>query len=90
LKGQICLLLAAKYDELDDRIPLIREIQKLARYEFSYKDCKAEEEVVLFALDWSLIVVTPLHLIQTLLSMGVVFEDEVTRSSNSVMITDID
>lgn len=39
LKAQMCLLLASKYDELDDYIPLIRDFQKLARYEFAYKDC---------------------------------------------------
>jgi hypothetical protein len=50
LKAHMCILLASKFDELDDRIPLIREIQKLARYEFSYKECCDEEESILRAL----------------------------------------
>lgn len=57
----MCLLLASKQDELDDRIPLIRDIQKLARFEFAYRDCKNEEEAVLKALNWSLCVITPLQ-----------------------------
>jgi hypothetical protein len=32
LRAHMCVMLAAKYDELDDRIPLIRDIQKLAKY----------------------------------------------------------
>ena len=43
----MCLLLASKFDELDDRIPMIRDFQKLSRYEFAYKECKDEEELVL-------------------------------------------
>lgn len=47
LKAQMCLLLASKFDELDDFIPMIRDFQKLSRYEFAYVECKLEEEAVL-------------------------------------------
>jgi hypothetical protein len=43
----MCLLVASKFDELDDYIPIIRDFQKLSRYEFAYNECKAEEETVL-------------------------------------------
>lgn len=82
LKAHTCLLLASKQDELDDRIPLIREIQKLARYEFAYKDCRAEEEILLKELDWKLSVITPLHILQSLLGMGILFENDKVHLEN--------
>jgi hypothetical protein len=47
LKATTCILIASKYDELDDRIPFIKDLQKLSRYEFSYKDCQDEEDAIL-------------------------------------------
>lgn len=78
LKAHMCLLIASKQDELDDRIPLIREIQKLARYEFAYKDCKDEEGQLLMDLNWNLQLVCPVHPLKILLSQGIVFEDDRT------------
>ena len=66
-------MLASKFDELDDRIPLIREIQKLAKFEFSYKECKLEEEVVLNQLNWNLNVITPMHALSSIVGMGIIF-----------------
>ncbi|CDW90074.1 UNKNOWN [Stylonychia lemnae] len=92
LKAQMCLLLASKYDELDDRIPMIRDFQKLARYEFAYKECKDEEELVLNQLNWNLQFLTPVHSIQSLQSLGIVFEDDRIQSEldsqNTAPLTD--
>lgn len=84
------MLLASKQDELDDRIPLIREIQKLARYEFPYKDCKAEEEILLKELDWKLSVITPLHILQSLLGMGILFENDKVHLTDKDSHSEID
>eukprot|EP00347_Sterkiella_histriomuscorum_P013562 403364240 len=83
LKAQMCLLLASKFDELDDYIPMIRDFQKLARYEFSYRECKDEEEAVLRQLGWSLGFITPYHILDSLISQGVIFEDDKIRGSEN-------
>jgi len=57
----MCLLLASKQDELDDSIPLIRDFQKLSRYNFTYNDCLEEEGTILELLNWNLIIVSPIH-----------------------------
>lgn len=57
------LLLASKYDELDDRIPLIRDLQKLSKFQFSYKECSDEESAILMELEWNLVAITPLHFV---------------------------
>lgn len=82
LKAQMCLLLASKYDELDDYIPMIRDFQKLSRYEFAYKDCQEEEEAVLRQLNWSLGFITPYHIIESLIQQGVIFEDDKIKADD--------
>jgi len=72
----MCLLLASKYDELDDHIPMVRDFQKLSRYLFTHKECLIEEEAILTGLNWSLMSITSMHFLQSLLGMGVVFEDD--------------
>lgn len=70
------LMVAAKYDEIDYKIPMIKELQKLTRYKYSYKECLDEEGAIIMALDWHMHVITPEHIIQALLSVGVVFEND--------------
>jgi hypothetical protein len=72
----MCLLLASKYDELDDHIPMIRDLQKLSKYLFTYKECQAEEGWILAGLNWNLMNITPMHIVEALLGLGVVFEDD--------------
>lgn len=79
----MCLLVASKQDELDDRIPLIREIQKLARYEFSYRECQVEEEKVLRDLNFNVQLMSPLNILEALIGMGVIFEDDKVKCPES-------
>ena len=59
----MCLMVAAKYDELDDKIPLIRELQKLAKFQYQYRECSDEEGAIIVALNWNLHVITPEHIL---------------------------
>ena len=72
----MCLMAASKYDELDDRIPMIKELQKLAKFAFTYKEGLEGEGEVLMQLNWNLNVITPLHFVQSLVGMGVIFEND--------------
>ena len=40
IKALMCMMVASKYDELDDNIPLIRDFQKYSKFEFSYKELR--------------------------------------------------
>jgi len=54
LTALTCLLLASKYDELDDNIPLIKEIIRKSSCKYSYDEFVAEEGRILKALNWDL------------------------------------
>lgn len=78
-----CLLLAAKFDELDDNIPLIRELQKFYSKTrvISYDEIVKAEQEVLNRLNWDLFKLTPLHFIQNLIGQGIVFSNDMVQSS---------
>jgi len=59
----VCLLMASKFDELDDNIPLIRELQKVcARTRIiGYDEVVKGEVEVLNKMNWDLFKLAPLH-----------------------------
>lgn len=64
LNALTCLLLASKFDELDDNIPLIRDFTRLAKSKgFTYDDVVKHEIILLRQLDWDLFKQTPLHFV---------------------------
>ncbi len=73
-----CLLLAAKFDELDDNIPLIRELQKICARQrvIAYDEVIKAEVAVLSKLNWDLFKLTPMHFLQNLIGQGVVFSND--------------
>jgi hypothetical protein len=60
-----CLLLASKFDELDDRIPLIRDLQKICARQrvIGYDEVIKAEVMVLSFFNWELFRLTPLHFV---------------------------
>ena len=73
-----CLLLASKFDELDDNIPLIRELQKICAKQriIAYDEVIKAEVTVLFKLNWDLFKLTPMHFLQNLIGQGIVFNND--------------
>ena len=73
-----CLLLASKFDEIDDNIPLIRDLQKVCAKQrvVGYEEMLKAEQAVLFKLNWDLFKITPMHFLQNLLGQGVVFSND--------------
>ena len=71
-----CLIIGAKYDELDQKIPMIQDFQRVSRFMYRYEIVKQAEILVLKILDWNLKIVTPLHFIMLFLAQGVVFKGD--------------
>ena len=82
-----CVLIASKYDELDERIPLICYL--IRHYSRSLTDSEIPptlEEVVeaerllMNFFKWDLMILIPTHFVKSLLANGVVFENEADAS----------
>ena len=77
LYGVTLLLLASKYDELDDKIPYIKDFRKVSsRSNFTYDQVVQCESKVAHWLDWDLMVISPENFTTTLLTFGVLFSDD--------------
>jgi len=62
-----CLLLASKYDELDERIPYVKDAIKKLKVDFgSYGEILACEELLLKSFHWNLVILTPVHFVYSL------------------------
>lgn len=81
-----CVLLAAKYDELDENIPLIRDLQRhygrlltgagASDHTPTFEEVIECERNLMRFFNWNLMFVTPTHFVKTLLANGVVFEND--------------
>jgi hypothetical protein len=81
----LCLLFAAKIEETDDiqgtsdRIPhcmMLKELRKAARFQYSREDYLREEGPTFEVLSWRMMSLTPLHFLQSFMSMGLLYEDD--------------
>jgi len=78
------LFLAAKYIEIDDNIPYIRELQKIIGSSSYTSEIFIKcEKVMLKAMDWDLMVVTPLNFTTCILSYSVLFGDDKVKITDS-------
>lgn len=76
LISYICLFLAAKMEEKDEKIPLVEEAFKLFDKEFSAAEILNCEKLVFKILDYQLNLKTPYAFCTFFLSRGALFEDE--------------
>ena len=72
----VCLLMASKYDELDDNIPMVKDFIKINKNSFIYEEFIEEEGRILDLINWRLIAVTPLHFVTAFLGLGIIFEND--------------
>ena len=68
-----CLLLAAKFEELDMNIPLIVDLQMANKFKISYEMLKGMESELLTLLNFDLMALTPHHFLTQLFASGIVF-----------------
>lgn len=71
-----CVFIASKFDELDNNIPFLKDFIKAAKYMFKYAEIIKEEASLVEKFNWQLFVLSPLHFVYSLLSMGVIFEND--------------
>ena len=62
------MLIASKFDELDDNIPMVRDFQRATKFVFSYTQIiSSEADLLTKVLKWDLMVLTPLHFVYSLM-----------------------
>jgi len=76
LFAPICLLLAAKTIELDERIPFIPKLRKYANTSFSIEDYRKAELTVLDIVDWNPQFTSYIELLEFYQSQGVLFSSD--------------
>lgn len=64
------MLLAAKFEELDMKIPLIMDLQATSKYKLGYHQLKGVQSELLTLLDFDLMAVTPYHVLSLLFATG--------------------
>lgn len=70
------LLIAAKFNERDENLVKINELQKEWKNSFTYKNIISWESKILEELKWNLLIQTPLHYMKLFFYVGVVFESD--------------
>jgi hypothetical protein len=81
-----CIFIASKYDELDNNIPFLKDFIKAAKYMFKYGEIIKEEMRLVALFDWKLMVLSPLHFVYSLLSMGVIFSDDQYKNEEKEVV----
>lgn len=76
-------LMASKYDELDDNIPLIKELQRFFGRIIppnqplpTFQEVVECERTMIKFFGWDLMIVLPIHVLMSLFANGIVFENE--------------
>ena len=82
LYAPVCLLLAAKTIELDERIPFIPKLRRYANPTFTIEDYRRAELHVLDMVDWNPQFSPAIELVEFLMCQGVLFSsDEIDENS---------
>ncbi len=70
-------MIASKYDELDDKIPYIRDFRTVSsRACFTWDQVVNCESRIFNWLDWDLMVISPENFTTAILSFGIAFSDD--------------
>lgn len=82
-----CFLIASKYDEIDDHLVFINDVQRyyqrLPQYSTqspTYNDIVETERMLMKFFEWDLGFVLPIHFVEMFLANGVLFESENNKS----------
>jgi len=76
LVAMACILIAAKYEEQEDAIPTLAELNECSNNAFTIECIKAMEVDVLRALHWTINAITPIHFITLFQGRGIVFQND--------------
>ena len=89
LTATACLYLAAKYDELDKRIPPIHDLLRASLSKLStarVEDIKECEVMLLRTMAWNLKIITPLVFVEVLLTQGVLYATDKIDEKDAVSV----
>jgi hypothetical protein len=81
-----CIMLAAKFDELDMNIPMVVDMQVANKFKVGYEMLKAIEGELLMILDFDLMCLTPYTILNQLFASGIVWSSD--NKSNGKDITE--
>jgi len=85
LYAPVCLLIAAKTMELDERIPFIPKLRRYANPTFSVDDYRRAELLVLDMVDWNAQFSTALEINEFLMCQGVLFSTDEIENTNVLL-----
>ena len=76
-----CMLLAAKFEELDMKIPLIQDLQVTSKFRLSYHQLRGVQAELLTLLDFDLMALTPFHFVSQLFATGLIMSNDAKRAN---------
>jgi len=87
-----CFLTASKYDEIDDQLVFINDVQKYynrydSNHNHSWTEIVETERMLMNFFHWDLGFVLPIHFIEMFLANGVLFESEDIQSGMKTKYT---
>jgi len=88
LFAPICLLLAAKTIELDERIPYIPKLRRYAGSSFTVDDYRRAELRVLDLVDWNSQFSSALEIIEFLMCQGIIFSSDLIEELTTPVKTE--
>ena len=90
-----CFLVASKYDEIDDRLVFINDVQSYYKKQMTqkslggvptYNEIVECERLLLRFYEWDLGFVMPIHFVEMFLANGVLFESEHNKNINKNIV----
>ena len=79
-----CFIIAAKFTEMEIKVPSLKEVHEFCRGTYSFDLIKKSEVLILELLEWNLKTITPYQFTQFFLSKGCAF------SSDESVVREID
>eukprot|EP00357_Protocruzia_adherens_P018599 CAMPEP_0114991358 /NCGR_PEP_ID=MMETSP0216-20121206/11322_1 /TAXON_ID=223996 /ORGANISM="Protocruzia adherens, Strain Boccale" /LENGTH=423 /DNA_ID=CAMNT_0002354665 /DNA_START=91 /DNA_END=1362 /DNA_ORIENTATION=+ len=81
-----CILLASKFEEIEDDVPSLRTLYRCSNGAFNVQTIRETEIVLAQLLGWKIKSTTPIHYIDFFLSQGVVFSED--KLENKKLVND--
>lgn len=78
LVAMACILVASKYEEAEDVIPTLAELNECSNNAYTIDAVKDMEVCVLRSLNWSLTIINPIHFLHFYEARGIVFANDVS------------
>ena len=78
------MMIGAKFNELDYKVPLLYDIAAISRSKLNYYHLKQTEEDLVSLLDFNLMLNTPISVLRFVLASGIVFSNDSLASGERI------